>query len=265
VFLDKTGASETLATDGHFPCFSNPDIDGSLIAAWAPGSVPTQLPADTGIPIKPGARIVVQMHYHPSATPQVDQSSVSLKISTQRPTYEAQLALLGNFNKWDATKKTGLMAGPNDTTGPEFLIPAGVKDHTETMVFKYDLPIAAPIFTIGAHMHYVGTDMKIERTFSDTSADDRECLLQTPAWNFNWQRTYRYDVGYDDLPTIRPGDELILRCTYDNTMGNPYVLDALHEQGLDAPVPVHLGEQTLDEMCLGVFGVLAPAGLIDSL
>ena len=27
------------------------------------------------------------------------------------------------------------------------------------------------------------------------------------------------------------------------------------EQGLDAPVDVYLGEETLDEMCLGVFGV----------
>jgi hypothetical protein len=29
----------------------------------------------------------------------------------------------------------------------------------------------------------------------------------------------------------------------------------LGEQGLDAPVDVYLGEETLDEMCLGVFGI----------
>jgi len=266
VFLDNGAQSEALATDGHFPCFSNPDIDVSLIAAWAPGSLPTMLPESTGIPIKAGARVVVQMHYHPSAETQVDQSSVQLAFSTARPDYEAQMALLGNFDNFNAAKNTGLMAGPNDMNGmPEFLIPPGMRDHTETMVYKHDLPIAVPVFSVGAHMHYVGTDMKIERTFSDTSADDRECLLQTPKWNFNWQRTYQFDVKYDDLPTIRPGDEIIMRCTYDNSMNNEFLTDALKEQGLVAPVPVRLGEQTLDEMCLGVFGVLAPTGLLEEL
>lgn len=52
-----------------------------------------------------------------------------------------------------------------------------------------------------------------------------------------------------------PGDYLYLRCTYDNSMSNPYVVEALAQQRLDAPVPVFLGEETLDEMCLGVFGV----------
>lgn len=265
VFLDNAGESEALATNGHFPCFSNPDIEVSLIAAWAPGAVPMTLPEDVGMPIKAGARIVVQMHYHPYTTEQIDRSSVSLRIATTRPTYEAVLALLGNFDNFDSQAKTGLLPGMNDPGPPEFLIPPNVKDHVETMIYRHELPIAAPIFTVGAHMHYVGTDMKIERTFAETSADDRECLLQTPKWDFNWQRTYRYDAPIDDLPTIRPGDEIMLRCTYDNTMGNPAVKDALAERGLEGPVPVRLGEQTLDEMCLGVLGVLAPAGLLDQL
>jgi hypothetical protein len=266
VFLDNNAESVALATDGHFPCFSNPDINVSLIAAWAPGSVPMTLPAKAGMPIKPGARLVVQMHYHPLAEPAIDQSSVALRVSTRRPEWEAMLALLGNFDNFNAQKLTGLLPGPNDGATPEFLIPAGMRNHTETMVFKQtDIPIAVPVFAVGAHMHYVGVDMKIERTFADTAEDDRECLLQTPKWNFNWQRTYEYDVEIDDLPMIRPGDELIMRCTYDNSMQNPFVKDALFERGLAGPIDVRLGEETLDEMCLGVFGVLAPPGLIDSL
>ena len=64
-----------------------------------------------------------------------------------------------------------------------------------------------------------------------------------------------YDAPLDQVPTAKPGDFLFMRCTYDNSMSNPYVVDALEEQGLDAPVDVFLGEETLDEMCLGVFGV----------
>ncbi len=264
VFLDKNAESEALATDGHVPCFSNPDISGSLVATWAPGSVPTTMPADSGIPIKPGARLVVQMHYHAVDTEEVDRSSVQVELTTTQPQYEAQIALVGNFSKHDAAKGTGLQPGPNDgPDGPEFLIPANMAQHTETMVYKQDLPIAVPVFSVGAHMHYVGTDMKIELAAADSG--NRECLLQTPKWDFNWQRNYQYDVPIEELPKVSPGDELVMRCTYDNTMGNPFVKRALQERGLEAPVPVRLGEQTLDEMCLGVFGVLAPAGLLDLL
>jgi hypothetical protein len=38
-------------------------------------------------------------------------------------------------------------------------------------------------------------------------------------------------------------------------MGNQFVQSALAEQGLSAPRDVRLGEATLDEMCLGIFGL----------
>ena len=40
-------------------------------------------------------------------------------------------------------------------------------------------------------------------------------------------------------------------------MDNPYVVQALEEKKMSSPVDVKLGEQTLDEMCLGAFVVLA--------
>ncbi|HYP90264.1 MAG TPA: hypothetical protein VEQ59_18965, partial [Polyangiaceae bacterium] len=64
-----------------------------------------------------------------------------------------------------------------------------------------------------------------------------------------------YDTPIDQAPALRSGDVLNLRCTYDNSMQNPFVARALAEQGLSAPRDVVLGEQTLDEMCLGIFGI----------
>jgi len=43
------------------------------------------------------------------------------------------------------------------------------------------------------------------------------------------------------------------------------VRSALDEQGLTEPVPVELGEATLDEMCLGVFGVAVDRALAEAL
>jgi hypothetical protein len=47
-----------------------------------------------------------------------------------------------------------------------------------------------------------------------------------------------------------------MKCTYDNTLGNPKVVQALKEQGLSQPKDVSLGETTLDEMCLGAYEVI---------
>jgi hypothetical protein len=85
-------------------------------------------------------------------------------------------------------------------------------------------------------------------TISDQPAE--ECLLQTPMWSFEWQRFYEFDVAIEQMPFVRAGDTFELRCTYDNTMDNPFVRAALQEQNLDAPHDVVLGEETLDEMCL---------------
>src|SRR5690606_24027047 len=111
------------------------------------------------------------------------------------------------------------------------------------------------IWAAGSHMHYVGRDM---RSVLRRASGEEVCLVQTPDWNFAWQRAYVYDAPIEDVPQAQPGDELHMRCVYDNTLGNPFVRQALEEQGLEAPTEVRLGEETLDEMCLGVFGIAVP-------
>ena len=92
-----------------------------------------------------------------------------------------------------------------------------------------------------------------DRLLAGEPAD--ECLVHSD-WNFDWQRTYQYDAPIETLPTFGHGDTVELKCTYDNTMHNSFVQRALMEQGLVAPIDVVLGEQTLDEMCLALVGVI---------
>lgn len=116
------------------------------------------------------------------------------------------------------------------------------------------------IYAMGTHMHYVGRDMVVhlQHAAPRPGEPERECLIHTPRWDFSWQRGYQYDAPLDAVPVARPGDRLLFRCKYDNSMDNPFVAEALHEQGLDAPRDVFMGEETLDEMCLGAFGVVTP-------
>ena len=206
--------------------------------------------------VEAGSRIVLNIHYHPTGVEEQDSSTaIHMRRYAGVPEYVGLLALVGN----EGSASGGLMPGPNDANGvPEFRIPAGAVGHTEQMLIDVgdELP-EVRVFGTTSHMHYVGTDMLIgvQRKDPEPGVLAEECLLQTPRWDFQWQRGYNYAADLDDLPRVHPGDKVSLRCTYDNSLGNPFVVQALAEQGLDAPKDVHLGESTLDEMCLGVFGV----------
>lgn len=263
VYVDDNGESVGLADDqGRYECFGGPGLaEPRLLAAWAPGSIPSTMPEGVAMDIPAGAKLVVNIHYHPTGgVEQLDDgTALDIRFAKGAPQYFGQLALIGNF-EGPLGGGMGLLPGPGDgANGPEFRIPAGADDHTETMMIE--LPAEVPelkLWQASTHMHYVGTDMviQLDRALPEPGTNiDEECLIQTPRYSFEWQRGYRYDAPLDQVPTLRAGDVLSMRCNYNNSMSNPYVVEALAEQDLGAPIDVYLGEETLDEMCLGVFGI----------
>jgi hypothetical protein len=232
-----------------FDCSAAAAVPGSVIVgAWAPGGDPFDSP-DAGEALGAGDGIILQIHYHPAGGVAVDATTIDLRLSPTAPPHEFALHGFGN-----AHGAPQLQPGPDDPpTGPKFLIPANATGHTETMLFPVnDLhPIA--IMTAFPHMHFVGTDLMIKVHHADQS---QECLTNISKWSFDWQRQYAVDAPIDQLPVVYPGDTIEIRCTYDNTLDNPYVLRSLHDQGLSAPVDVTLGEQTTNEMCLTLFSVI---------
>ena len=265
VYTDEDGSSEADAgAKGWYECAGGGISGDSLIAAWAPGAVPNRTPENTAFKLTAGSRLIVNIHYHPTgAGVEVDPgTALDLKWFDGLPDNIAELALVGNEDGDE------LLPGPNDEGGKQFRIPAGVDDHTETMEVTIDDDYPAlQIWSIAAHMHYVGVDMHlgIRRGAPNILQPEEECLLQTPSYSFEWQRFYVYDAPLDRVPTAQGGDTLTLRCTYNNSASNPYVVEALDELGLDAPVDVYLGEETLDEMCLGAYGILYPRALADQI
>jgi hypothetical protein len=265
LYVDESGESTSIAgEDGVYDCFGGSGLSSqSLLFAWAPGAPPFEMPPNTAMLIPAGSRLVAQIHYHPiPGGPQSDDST-TLDLRWYEggiPQYAAILSLAGNYTG-QLGDGTGLQPGPNDEGDAQFRIPAGVADHEESMIHRVtEIDQEVILWLAASHMHYVGTDMllAINRDAPLPGEPDQECLLHTPHWDFNWQRGYVYDGALEDLPRVRPQDLLYMRCRYDNSMDNPFVAEALAEQGLDAPVDVGLGEETLDEMCLGVFGVAVP-------
>ncbi len=238
-------------------CFQLPAItDSQALAVWVPGSPPTELPDSSGIPLAAGARLVMQLHYHPAGeVAEPDLTRLRIATGPTAPEWQAILFGLGNF----ATEAEGLQPGPGDRSETEFRIPKNVPDHTETEIFTTEAgETDFYFFSVQPHLHMVGTDMQIrwQREEPRQSEAEDECLLQS-RWRFEWQRSYTYAAErIIDLPRGRGGDTLWMQCRYDNTLDNPGVRRALADAGLDEPVNVELGEGSLDEMCIGIFGAV---------
>ncbi|HLU66897.1 MAG TPA: hypothetical protein VKZ63_11515, partial [Kofleriaceae bacterium] len=248
---------ELAGPDGVYDCFGGVTVPGAyFLGVWVPGSLPFEAPDGVGIPLAGGSKIVVQMHYHPAGkTHEPDATELQLRVTDLEPDKQLVFTAIGN-----APGEPLLLPGPNDDGAVEFRIPAGVSDHTETMRFPVELasPQRFPVLSAFPHMHYVGVDLevKISRGSPAPGEPADECLIKVPRWDFEWQRTYLYDAAIDELPTVGDGDLLTIRCRYDNSVENPFVKRALDEAGLDMPVDVFLGEQTLDEMCIAAFGII---------
>jgi hypothetical protein len=251
-----------------YPCFGGTNVPSStLVAAWAPGGMPHEYAPDIGMPITPGSLLVMQIHYHAHTTDPKNQdpdvTHLQLRYTQSAPQYYAVSKIIGNFS--DAAQ--GLQSGPDDPNGvPVFDIPANVTGHTETMVYTVPNGLTggkpAWVYSVGGHMHLVGDDIKVslDRKAPTGSNPADECLMQIPAWDFYWQRQYDYAItDVSALPSIASGDKLTIRCTYDNTMNNPALASELAEQNVSQPQDVHLGESTLDEMCLALVTVVVPA------
>lgn len=215
--------------DPGYLCYGGPGGDRpNWLGSWVPGSTAGALPAGSGLRVEPGAKIVVQMHYH--TLPGAGPDRTVLKIRTA-----------------DAVERVATVApftNPGWVTGMTPMeIPAGAPEVVKS--FSIDLSKALPLLAEGndldptrplllhsaaVHMHTLGVSGSIK---VEHAAGGNDCALDIPRWDFNWQGSYQLTAPI----TVQPGDKLTLECKWDNSAGD---------------APVYWGEGTGDEMCLGV-------------
>lgn len=261
-------AEKGVGIGGRYDCFGGlgiSTVETEMLDAWAPGGLPNLAPPRSGQPVPKDALVVLDIHYHPPAVGSDTDSGtkLSLMLADERPERISQTVLLGNFTaRFESEFGIGDLVTQPGESGPEFRVPAGAVDHVEEMTWEWSLPpgLELAVYGVGTHMHYVGRDMQIDLEHAAPADGEvaEECLIHTPAWDFNWQRGYYYDADFEELPVMRSGDVLRMRCRFDNSLANPFLQSALGEQGLEAPVEVQLGEDTLDEMCLGAIAIVYP-------
>jgi mono/diheme cytochrome c family protein len=223
LFQDTTGVSAQMASnDGQpgYPCFGDPGfLPTSAFGAWVPGNDPQQFPDGIGIKAAPGARLVLQIHYHPREAAQIDRTRVGLYFA-------------------------GGPIGKNYAYLPIYNthldIPPGEAQYTITASFTVPPLFSAQAISITPHMHLLGRQIRVDAVYPDGA---RRPLIYIDDWDFDWQGTYYFK---DPVP-LPPLTRLELTAVYDNSAANP-------KNPNQPPKEVRWGEQTTDEMCIAAIG-----------
>lgn len=245
VFTDPLAEGPALAgAEGSYPCFGGPSVsDTAVLFAWAPGGQPMELADEIGALLPANGRFVVQMHYHPTGSMATDATSVAVRWATAEPSRTAEMRVFGGVLEPSTISQ--------NWEDPPFSVPANAPHHVETWVQDLQIPIGVDVrlFAVFPHMHLAGTDIKV----SIDRAGGDVCLSHNPRWDFEWQRTYLYDGEFAELPQLQPGDALRIRCTFNNSESNPILMKYIDEAAIS---DVGVGEDSFDEMCTAIIGVV---------
>jgi peroxiredoxin len=188
------------------------------LGGWAPGYVPSRLPAGVGQRLPKDADVVVQIHYHRTGKEERDRTKLGLHF-TKGPVKEYLQAI--------------------PVTGLFFAIPPNQKEFkvesTATILEDVKLHWMVP------HMHRLGKDIELLATLP---GEKEKSLIKLNAWDYNWQEQYMLKEPMN-LPK---GTLLRVKATYDNSADNPLNPNS-------PPKAVYIGEQTTNEMCFVFCGV----------
>ena len=218
-----------------WPCFgmAGDEVEvESVPVVWAPGQGVVEYPGESGVPLLPRQRIVVQVHYNLEGDPGAvtDRSLVRLRVA---PSVEN----VGVFVLDDPFLDTLY----DDT--PAVLEPgrSSVKYSWERDVSDYfgDLP-GVKLYGVMPHMHQRGHQYRL----NVGTGNDLGCGIDVPAWDFHWQRMYFYAQPLE----MNAASRLQVTCDFDTSAET---------------APVLPGWGTRNEMCLATMYFTVPAEALE--
>ena len=204
------------------------------LGGWALGGRALELPNGLAFPLPKGSDLILSTHFHPSGKAETEKSTVGLYFASGPPTQAF----------------TTIQLPPLFSVFEGLDIPAGQERYT--LQDSFVIPIDVKAFSVGAHAHYLGKEMKLTATLPDGTA---KTLLWIKDWDFSWQERYRFK----DFVSLPKGTRLDAIVSYDNSAANK-------RNPSRPPVRVTWGEESNDEMgSIGLQVVAANRGELPQL
>ena len=191
--IDEEGVARSLDAGDSMPGFGEEGglFQGREVWGWVPGTTPRAFPDGTATRIKPGADLLLDMHFQPIGKPETVQMSVGLHLAPEPPVTPSMLIHL---------------------TARAINIPPGVRDYQVDA--SLTLPVPIRVTGIIPHAHFLCTSTEVFAELADGARID---LLRIDDWDFNWQDFYHLA---EPVP-LPAGAQLGMRYRYDNSDDNP--------------------------------------------
>jgi hypothetical protein len=215
-----------------YKCFGGPGGVANTLGGWAPGNHGGDFPAGTGIPVDPGSKIIIQVHYNlTSGLGPSDRTSVRLKLDSAvaRPAFLLPWA----DPSWVNAQTMRIAAGDADVRHSFVFAPG---PYLGLITGNRLSPGRFKVYGAALHQHLRGTHSRLD---IQRASGARECVLDIPRWDFHWQGGYTLASP----KIVENNDSLSIECHWDNSARN-------QPDGLP-PRELNWGERTQDEMCLG--------------
>jgi hypothetical protein len=200
-----------------------------LLGNYSPGNNANArvFDAESGVKLKRGSNLILELHYTPFGQETSDQSRVGISFTDRPPKREIKSHYY--------IRKIG-----------DFLIPANQHHHSMQQLYHFEKPVR--IIAVRPHMHSRGKSFRLDlvnssdvrlKDIHDRAAHGKkrgEVLLSVPNWDFGWQLTYEFEK-----PIIVPrGKALLATAFWDNSRQNP--------RNPDWKADVEWGQQLFHEM-----------------
>jgi mono/diheme cytochrome c family protein len=221
--------AESPDRDG-WPCFSGAGEGvepSSSPVVWAPGQGVVEYPGNSGVPLAPTDKVVIQIHYNLAESDSAeDQTTIQLRTADE----VENLAL---FPLVDPFLDSIGDAEPYELAPAKASVKFSWQRTIEQMGLA-DLP-ELTLRGVMPHMHELGRKYRM----SLVDGDEQACGVDVQDWDFHWQRMYFYE---QPIP-LGNRTSIEVTCDFDTSARSQ---------------PVLPGWGTQNEMCLATLFVTVP-------
>lgn len=166
---------------------------GRVLGSWAETISTVTFPERSGLRLRKGYGIALQLSYHLHTSGVADRPKLSLQLAREPVEREVEILTIG----------PPLVSVPPRTTG-------------YTLSTSAVLPNGGTIWAVQPHMHQLGRHLRAEARDSSGST----CLLDVPDYDYHWEEM---DFFEGQGVTMPPGGSVDVRCVWDNPTDYPFL------------------------------------------
>jgi len=186
------------------------------LSQWAPGTVGFEFPEASGVLIRPGSVIVVQMHYYSAFAPGERDVGTKMHFRVADDVEKPSVVMPMTDNRWlyGSRNKTLQIAPGAETTYETSRSFEQIAGYTaRALKIDPERVGAVELQSANVHMHAFGVAGSTSLLHSDGR---KETLLNIPRWDLDWQRDFRFTQGKLIPRTEFEKTSLIVECTFSN-------------------------------------------------